>query len=102
MTEEEFEQLPYDVEQIWRYPQEPIVRITKISNITGDFDQLIEDIRKVISKCEQNIEYQTTASYPPVYKTTNVAIRVHEPDQCIIIKGHWSHVLTPWLISVGF
>ena len=102
MTEEEFEQLPYNVEQIWRYPQEPIVRITKISNITGDFDQLIEDIRKVISKYEQNIEYQTTASYPPVYKTTNVAIRVHEPDQCIIIKGHWSHVLTPWLIGVGF
>merc|ERR1712228_669904 len=55
-VEEEFEQLPYHVEQIWRYPQEPIVRVTKVLNITGDFDQLVEDVRNVISAYEQNIE----------------------------------------------
>ena len=102
VVEEEFEQLPYDVEQIWRYPQEPIVRITKILNITGDFDQLVEDVRKVISDYEQNIEYTQHAAYPPIYKSAAVAIRVHEPNQCIYIKGHWSHVLTPWLIDAGF
>ena len=78
---------------VWRYPPEPILRFTKILNVTGDFDALSNDITNLLKSHMQS---------NPDYSDKYVHIRIHEPNQCLYVKGHWKHVIIPYLLEQGF
>ena len=92
ITEEDFEVLPYDIMQVWRYPEEPIVRVTKISNVTGDYEKLVEDIET----CLEDF-YKLHGD-----EENFVQCQIHELDGCVYVKGHWGDVLLEYFGEVGF
>jgi len=92
IVEDEIELLPYDVLQVWRYPEEPLVRITKILNVTGSFESLESEVEECLNKYFEEMKDEENF----------VACQINELDGTLYVKGHWRDQLIPYFVGKGF
>merc|ERR1712168_220025 len=67
-----------DVLQVWRFPEEPILRTTVVSNISGDFDSAKKEITRALI-----LEYKRLND-----NKQHIAIKIDEENNSIVCQGH--------------
>lgn len=92
VTEEDIEVLPYNILQIWRYPSEPLFRVTKISNIEGDYEALVADVESCL---KAYFKYHGD-------EEDFTSVQINELDNAIYVKGFWSDILLEYFYKKGF